>query len=318
MESKRIIQYGISALVVVVTLICLFTPSILFLKQASTYTLFIMLGMLASGFLCFMFEQQRLMMVNLLCCGALCLYLKGSANKEIRLPDATANPSIRVSHISLGNAESEYDSVINYLLDVDADFLSFQELTPDWNIHLTNRLTPAYQYVHTMTRLDQYGMGFFSKLPFQKLDTIYYRDIPALVADVPFGERDTCHIISCQVMPPVNQAAFLSIAEHFDIVSKYVRAINNITMVMGDFHLPPWTVEVLKFKTTSQLNDGRRDIHPRNLDGSMSLPRIPVEHILYTDQLECTSFAELGNSLVGRIGITGSYQLQAEPHEMAE
>jgi len=40
------------------------------------------------------------------------------------------------------------------------------------------------------------------------------------------------------------------------------------------------------------------------------LPRIPVEHILYTDLFECTSFSEIGNALVGRIGITGTYQLQ--------
>ena len=96
------------------------------------------------------------------------------------------------------------------------------------------------------------------------------------------------------------------------MVSEFIKNLQGPAMVLGDFHLPPWSEEVQKFKTTSSLSDGRRDIHPRNIDGSMSLPRIPVEHILYTDVFECTSFSEIGNAVVGRIGITGSYQLQGD------
>ena len=83
-------------------------------------------------------------------------------------------------------------------------------------------------------------------------------------------------------------------------------------MVLGDFHLPPWSSEVQEFKSENNLQDGRRDIHTRNLDDSVSMPRVPVEHILFTPELDCTSFAEVGNQVVGRLGITGTYQLQYE------
>jgi hypothetical protein len=230
----------------------------------------------------------------------------------------TADPSLRISHISLGNAESDYDSVIDYLLGIDADFLSFQELTPDWNSHLIDRLSPTFNYVQTLTRLDQYGIGFFSKMPFIKLDTFYFNDIPNLAGTVSLGLRGNCNIISSQVVPPVNQAAFTSIDQHFDSIASYIKEIEGSTVVLGDFHLPPWSAEVQKFRLSGDLQDGRRDIHPRNIDGSMSLPRIPVEHILYTDEFECTSFSEIGNAIVGRIGITGTYQLQPEHEEMAQ
>jgi hypothetical protein len=62
--------------------------------------------------------------------------------------------------------------------------LSFQELTPDWNTHLIDRLASKYNYIQTLTRLDQYGMGFFSKLPIQNLDTIFYQQIPNLIGSV--------------------------------------------------------------------------------------------------------------------------------------
>ena len=257
-------------------------------------------------------------MVSLLCCCALNLYLKESSNKKLRLAEATEDPALRISHISLGNTESDYDSVINYLLKIDADFLSFQELTPDWNEQLINRLSPTFNFVQTLTRIDQYGQGFFSKLPFQKIDTVYFQQIPNLVGTVRIGDNKYCNIISCQVVPPVNQAAFASIDKHFDCIAKYVDSLEGSSVVLGDFHLPPWSAEVQQFRDSSRLKDGRRDIHPRNIDGSLSLPRIPVEHILFTEDFECTSFSEIGNSLVGRIGITGTYQLQSGYEEMAQ
>ncbi len=318
MTTRLVVQNVLSLLIIALTLACIFTPDVLFLKQITSYTLYVMLGLLGVGLLSFVFNQQRLMMFSLLCCMALNLYLKESSNKQMRLAAVTANPSIRISHISLGNAENDYDAVIDYLLGIDADFLSFQELTPDWNAHLTDRLSPTFHYVQTLTRLDQYGMGFFSKLPFQSLDTIYFREIPNLTCKVLLTGDNGCHIISCQVVPPVNQAAFKEIDEHFTFLSDYIKKLDGSAVVLGDFHLPPWAAEVQKFKDNGLLQDGRRDIHPRNIDGSLSLPRIPVEHILYTDQFECTSFSEIGNATVGRIGITGTYQLQQEHEEMAQ
>ncbi len=311
-------QFGVTAVIVLVTLLCIFTPDILIVKQITAYTLYMMLGMLGIGFLAFVFNQSRIMMVSLICCCALNLYLKESSNKQMRLAAVTADPSLRISHISLGNTESDYDSVINYLLAIDADILSFQELTPDWNTHLMDRLSSRFSYIQTLTRLDQYGMGFFSKLPFQKIDTVYFQNIPSLAGTIYLGGQGYCHIISCQVVPPVNQAAFTSIDQHFNAIAGYMDSLEGSTVVLGDFHLPPWSAEVQKFKTNSHLQDGRRDIHPRNLDGSISLPRIPVEYILYSEEFECTSFSEIGSTLVGRLGITGTYQLQQDHEEIAE
>jgi len=257
-------------------------------------------------------ENSKTMMMSLVCCGILCLYLKSSSNDKIRLPQENANPALTITHISLSNAENDYQTVIDYLKTVDADLLSFQELTPDWNAQLIDQLSSRYNYVQTVTRLDQYGMGFFSKLPFEQLDTIYYKEIPNLIASIKLGANEQCNVISCQVTPPVNQAAYVSIMDHFDFISRYTRQLQGNIIVLGDFHLPPWAKEVQRFKEESKLSDGRRDIHTRNLDGSMALPRIPVEHILYSDAMDCTSFAEIGNNVVGRLGIIGTYQIQHE------
>ncbi len=306
--NKAIGSYIIPGLVVFVTFICVFTPTSLFFRQVSDYTFFIMLGLMVMGFAAFLLKHDRIMLFSLLCCCILCLHLKGSANQQMRLSPVTANPSLKISHISLGNAENDYDLVIDYLLQVDADFISFQELTPDWNEELTKRLSSKFTYITTMTRLDQYGMGFFSKIPFHSLDTLYFEGVPNLISSINLGDNHTCHIVSCQVVPPVNQAAFSMISRHFHYLTGYMKNLDGDVIVIGDLHLPQWAAEILQFKTEAKLLDSRRDTNPRNQDGSMSLPRIPVEHIFYGDQFECTSFSELGNNIVGRIGIIGTYQ----------
>lgn len=318
MKFKTVLRYALASLLVTLTLVCILSPALLFFKQVSAYTLYVMLGFLVIGIFAFVIDEKKLMMVSLLCCCVLNLHLKESSNKQMRLAAVTTKPSLRISHISLGNAESDYDSVIDYLLGIDMDFLSFQELTPDWNAHLIDRLSPTYNHVQTLTRLDQYGMGFFSKMPFQNLDTIMVDDIPNLLGTIELYGQGTCNILSCQVIPPVSQAAFEEIDLHFTAISKYLAGLNGSNVVLGDFHLPPWSSEVQKFKTSSHLKDGRRDIHPRNIDGSLSLPKIPVEHILFSEEFECTSFSEIGNAAIGRIGITGTYQLLKDYEEMVQ
>ena len=307
--SKVVGSVGISALLVLVTGICVFTPSLLFFRQLTDYTFYIMLGLGGFGFISFLLKQDRIMMVSLLCCCVLCLYLKGSANKQMRLTPVTSNPSLKIAHISLGNAENDYDLVIDYIGHLDADIISFQELTPDWNAQLTKRLSPEFAYIKTMTRLDPYGMGFFSKIPLRDVDTIYFQQVPSLITSINIGDNHICNIVSCTVIPPVNQAAFVTISKHFAYLTSYLRKLNGGVILLGDLHLPPWTAEVQQFKTTANLQDSRRDTNPRNLDGSISLPRIPVDHIFYGDKFDCTSFSELGNSVVGRLGITGTYQI---------
>jgi hypothetical protein len=120
------------------------------------------------------------------------------------------------------------------------------------------------------------------------------------------------------VVPPVSQAAFEAIDHQFDTISRFLAEVSGSKIVLGDFHLPPWSAEVQKFKVSGQLQDGRRDIHPRNIDGSLSLPKIPVEHILFSHAFECTSFSEIGNAGIGRIGITGTYQLLEGDEEMVQ
>lgn len=300
----------VSGLIIALTLICLFTPSIIWLRKLTPYMHYIMAGFLIIGMTSFVADYQRVMLTSLLCCMALNLHLKGSSNKNLRLAIATSDPSIQVAHISLGNVEAPFDDVCRYLLNAEADLINFQELTPDWDQYLREYLSPQYPNIHTLPRIDQYGAGIFSRLPFESVDTFYFRDIPNLVVSIRLGETNLCHIVSMQPVPPVSQAALGIIRQHFDTVSQYIDSLKSHVIVTGDFHMTPWSSEVQSFKSLANLQDCRRDMQTRHADGSVSLPRIPVEHILFGRAFECVAFTDVSSTSVGRLGITGHYQLK--------
>ena len=49
MKLNTAIEYGAASLLILVTLLCIFTPEPIFFKQFAAYTLYIMLGLLGAG-----------------------------------------------------------------------------------------------------------------------------------------------------------------------------------------------------------------------------------------------------------------------------
>lgn len=306
-----------ASLLVLVTVGMLSTSVLPWLKPIAPYTVYVTVGLLVAGLVFFITGRNRLMMTSLFCCVALSLFLKSSANHRLRLA-AASDPAIRLAHVNLSNAEGEYDTVIRYLRNLPGNLLSVQELTPDWEPLLREKLRDRYPYQVTFTRLDPYGCGLFSTLPFQAADTLWLGNLPALRASLDLGSGQFCDVITTQAPPPVNAAAYSRIAGHFRVLAEAVRATPDYVLIAGDFHLPAWSTEVRQLKRDAGLEDSRRDVHTRNLDGSVSLPRIPVDHILYGPGLDCASFANIGNDGVGRLGIMGAYLPRQEHAKVAQ
>lgn len=300
-----------------ITLIFLFSPSIYFLRKLNPYTIHFLFFLLLLGFIAFITDRSKLMIASLLSVGALCLFLKSTFNQNLKLENAGNDQTLQVAHISLGNVDADRKEVIEYLIHLPIDVICIQELSPDWENYFNAELEKIYPYSIRLPRMDQYGQGMYSKLPLSDLDTMWVDQIPAISAKVDFDSGHSLYVLSCQVTPPVNQAAFDEIESHFSALSAYSKKLNKPLLLLGEFHLPSWSSEVQKLKSDAQLNDSRRDIHSRNLDGSVSFPRIPVDYILFSKEINCSSFSDLGNSLVGRLGITGTYYFQSGNDKMA-
>ena len=67
---------------------------------------------------------------------------------------------------------------------------------------------------------------------------------------------------------------------------------------------------MLEFKFNARLKDSRRDGIPRSPEGAVSFFGVPVDHIFFSEQLECTEFRVIKNENASHLGIVGTYQLK--------
>jgi len=315
MESildKKFVQYAISVALVTGVVLIFFTPMVGFLKKLSNFSVHIMLLYLLAGMFFFLFDQKRLVIVSLACCGTLCLYLKNASNQDLRLARVNAGPSLSVGLVDLSLAEDGYEKTIENILNINADVLSFQELTPNWLPVLNELLCKEYPYHHTMVRIDPFGIGVYSKLPILATDTFFFGHIPNLVTSVEVVDNNLpFHIIHSISEAPVNEAAYMDIEDHFREVTHYLGNLEGPVITVGNYRLPSWAPEIQEYKFNAGLKDSRRDGLPRPSRGIASFFGVPVDHIFYSEGLECTNFKVLLNENYSHLGIYGSYQLKA-------
>ena len=293
---------------------CIFTPDLFWFKRGANFTVQIMLGYLVLGMLLFIFNQRLLMYTSLGCCAVLCIYLKGASNQNLRLPAPTEEPQLSCALINLSLSE-DFEVTRNTIRNTQSDVSVFQEYTPDWDDFLRNEIGTSYPYRSYMTRIDPFGMAWYSRYPIMLADTFSAADIPNLLINIELEEGTLVNLISVHTRVPSDANAYKSIRQHFHDVSQHIRALDYPVVVVGDLNLPSWTNEVMEFKLQSKLKDSRRDIVPTSLQGAFSLLKVPVDHIFYSGDLECTSFQEISGKAEGHLGIIGNYQLVGQDSE---
>lgn len=313
--NKKSISFLIAALLLAGVVLILFTPSVPILKRFSNFTVHIMLGYLLAGMFFFVFDQKRLMIASLIGCGVLCLYLKNASNQNMRLAAETSAPKLKIALVNLSFAEDGYVETVNHIKSLDADIVAVQELTPDWQGFFRDSLLEAFPFRHQMVRIDPFGMGVFSKFEFCEIDTFFYGDIPNLRTSITLNEEYPIHLIHSLSLPAINNSAYARVQSHFEVIQMYIDTIDGAVITLGDYNLPSWSSELQEFKFKADLNDSRRDVTPRSAEGSVSLFRIPNDHIFYRDALSCTEFNVILNSSTSHLGICGTYQLKSNIEE---
>ena len=311
--NNKLLQVVLIALIISVAALCIFTPDIFVLKQGANFTVQIMFANLILAMFFMVKNQNRLMFVALAACGVLALYLKGTTDQSLKFPSKNDYAQISVAHIDLSLSE-DFDETMHMILISDVDLISFQEYTPIWDEFLSNELTNRYPYRITMNRIDPYGKAFFSKYPLTDNDTMNFEGfegIPSLHTAVMINATTKIHVVSTHTIPPVNEQAYQRIGDYFQEVGAYVGALKGPVLTLGDFSLPAWSNEIKEFKQFAKLNDSRRDVMMRSKANPVFFFNIPIDHIFYTNDFECTAFNSISGDKSSHLGISGNYQLKA-------
>lgn len=262
-----------------------------------------MLGFMAIGFVFFFINNQRLFTHAFLCAAVLCIFLKNASNKNLKLPEVNeALPTFKVAHVNLSSVENEYQIFFQSIANLDPDILSVQEFDPQWERILNKELKHLYPYQALNTRIDPYGMAFYSKTPIGHIDTIFTNEIPMLQSDITLPDSSNIYMTNIQILPSINsimdsiqETQMLNLG---DIVNK----IKSYKIVLGDFNMVYWSNRIRNFRQQTDLLNSRRDV-------SQSVLSVPYDHIFYDKALDCVAFRDIIDSTGNRLGIVGTYQL---------
>ena len=276
-----------------------------------------MIGLLVLGMLFLLLEQNKLMFASFAYCGLLCLFLKGNVNQGLRLATSTGTATVRVAHFNAASVSGDYNILLEAIQKTQADLVTINELTPDWEYIFKEGLSTTYPSQAVLVRIDPFGLGILSKKPLRSIDTIsfYETDHPHLQVSYPLTLTKDLSVITSYFLPPLTRKEYGDYRVELLQMSQEISKISGPILVAGDYNLSDWSAELREFKSNGELSSSRRDVSPRTNTGLKSWMDFPVDHILFNQALECTRFESITDSLGLHMGIVGDYQLSSSQNQ---
>ncbi len=305
-------QIPVGLLLILGTVFSVYTPDTFIFRMGARFAVQFMFICLGLGFLFLLLRVTSLMFLSFIAAAVMCIFLKGSfqeADSRAFYPKRNGGLMLKAAHFNVGSASQDYPTMIEKMLESDADLISVQELTPDWNLFLRQGLKQKYPHSKSVVRIDFRGLAFYSKYPLSRIDTFHFEDTPniygSVEVDSTYGEL---FFICSNTEPPVNTAAYDKIRRHLMQVAQIAKGFNAPVLTIGAYNTVPWSQELKAFRTTSGLQNGRRDFTPNFLTTSPKFLDVPTNHIFHSDELESVNFETLTDDDGSDLGILAEFQ----------
>jgi len=291
-------------LLIVGTGIVMLSSQVPLIRRISEYSVHIMLGILGFSLFSLLFGRTKIMFAGFACTAALCIFLKDASNNTLKLPKENTEAKLNVAHINLSNLTFEISDLKDMLNEEKVDLVSFQELTPDWNIVLNELLKSEFPFSKSEVRIDPYGMALFSKIPFKNIESFKCKDKPNLKITVE-KEGEKFQVICSYLTPALDQKSIETASTQLTKIAEEIKKSEYPLIALGEFNMVYWTNEIREFRSDTKLTNSRRGLSDGNL-------RVPYDHIFFSEGLECTEFNEMKDDDQNYIGIVGTYQIRKE------
>lgn len=302
--NKKTIYFSLIFILVTGMILVIFPPESAFFKKISEFAVPIIFFYTALGFLFFLTDNTRLLVVSFCCAAIISLFIKNFSNSELVYATKKAKTEISIAHINLINFQGKVDSLLNLVQELDPDIICFQEVNPGWAELLSQKLLGKYPSTASLVRIDAFGKMIFLKFAYTRLDTIYYDQIPDLDIHL-IKNNHTFHVICSQIVPSYAGYSGLSSRDHLTSLANYVKSIKHPVILAGEFNQVYWSQEMRNFKDLTKLNNSRKSL-------SMLLKVVPYEHIFFSSEFECSGLEELSDEVSNHIGLFGMFQLKRE------
>ncbi len=314
MTKQRAIENCIGGVLIVGALLCIFTPPVPLFQRWAHFAMQITLIYWLLGILLLTRRSARLAIVTFCSCALLCIYLKGATSFPAAAGSKTASgPTLKVLHFNVNAGKGGYSDALRSIARVEPDVVSLQEISPDWDRAFRDSLGSVYKYSCKSLGADLYGVAIYSKYPLLDCDTFYCDHVPNIAVSVR-GPLNTPKIflVASYIAPPLYSSARQVLKRQLGSISEYINKLQCPTLAFGDYNIEAFSPEIIQFKNMTRLQDSRRGYRPIRDDGSISFTEVPKDFIFFNNQMKCIDFKTVCDAQSERLGIMGTYQINAD------
>ena len=257
------------------------------------------------------FRLQYFVVAALLCIGLALLQRRGSALLMLAVtvvnatyivpwftgtPESTEAPVLTLLHANVLAGNTDAGRLLAHIEREQPDLVFVQELTDD-HVRLFKPLASEFPYHLSEPHSDPFGIGVWSKLPFQSATIIESppRKLPSLEIAVIFDGAPIT-LLSTHPVPPVGAGTMSERNAQLEFVAGLARANSGSTVVIGDLNITPWAAHYQAFENQSRLRNVQRGygIKP-SWPLFLPIAMIPIDHALASDDLVATDVRTLGS-----------------------
>lgn len=202
--------------------------------------------------------------------------------------------TIKLALYNVLTSNKSYDDFLVSVSQENPDIIILQETDDIWLEHIKD-LKKSYPYYIEHSRLDNFGISMYSKIPFTSTDIELWTDfeVPVAVADLQVFSKKL-RIYGIHTLPPTGK-------DYFRVRNEMLKKINTISsqdssynlIFAGDFNTTIYSNSYKKYIKSTDLNDCQ--ILAKNINGTWNALYIPIfrislEHVLISPKILMNSF----------------------------
>jgi len=209
------------------------------------------------------------------------LYIGGSRKLRNVSSKEGKTRTYRVLFSNVEQKNLQSSKLSELIRSTNPDLIALVEVNQAWMDELQPEKA-GYPYVHSALREDNYGVAFFSRIPFESTETCYFGDayVPTVIVRFILDGRYLT-IIDTHPPPPKSHTLSNYRNHQLEEIAEFVSGQTGDVMVLGDLNITPWSPFFQEFLRRSSLRESRNGF---GLQLSWPTDRVPflvpIDHIL--------------------------------------
>ncbi len=212
-------------------------------------------------------------------------------------PVLTTAP-LRVMSLNVLTDNQEYDRIVAYLRETNADVVFLSEIEPTLSAVFREELRDSYPHLYDESLEGTHGLAFISKQPFIRTETVALdeRNHRFLTAELQW-QGQSVKLYGAHPHPPLSPYWTRSRDEELRVIRGYLEQETQPHLFMGDFNASPWSQPLRQLFSQTRLRHAALGygIYPTWHYKTM-LIAAPLDHILVSQEWRVASYV-LGSAV---------------------